>query len=790
MYNKQAFYKGYSLLIEVSRRKFLKQSIALMIYSNSSSLFASNKRPIFQIPFTTKTSETKALKVPYLCNVCRNKCAGYARVENGIVTKLNPNPYFPKSQNMLCPKGNSGIQALYDKDRLKYPLIRIGERGDGKYKRVTWDEAFEYIKNSLVKILETEKDNRSTIAYCNGEGFEKEEMMTFFGGKIGSTNFLDEGSICLNTRLGAYLLTIGTVGEPDVNGSDYIIFAGSNRLESLVTPDSIYLAKKRDAKVIVIDPRCTVSAIKADTWLPIKPGTDLAFCLAMIYIALKNELYDKKVVKNHFQDFDEFKKLILKNGYTSNWAQSKCKIDAKEIETITREFFSAKRPLFHPGRRSVGSANDFQFRRAMALINALAGSLNRKGGIIYGKPLKLPNIEINEPLYSNSKDRFDLDGITYGSAKAGSWLNFREKVLNETAPYKVRALFARKHNIMQSIPNISKTKKFLEKLDLVVVIDTMPSDTAMMADIILPECTYLEREDLAVSFNVLEPSIGLRNKVINPLYESLPLHKILKKLGNKLNKPLFDISKKYDVSLQNDILKNGERKTFVEGGYDLIQLYKKSISDRNKDMILGTYGKDAYDSLKKIGIWYPNINKYHKKEFNNSYQYYPENERYYTTNSSYKVFCKLNKMKKFNLDSFPLWRDEYDYFVPKGKFRLITGRYIYFTQSATSNNEMLRDIMQTNHLWINNKVARKLNILLGDLIEIKSSISSVKIKAYPTNKIAPDILFFAHGFGESSKDLTNAYGNGASDNEIIEDKIEPVYGDAVMNETNVEIRKV
>ena len=780
------------MLIETSRRKFLKQSIALSIYASSVDLFGKEKFKIdiSKIPFTTKTSDTKARNTPYLCNMCRNKCAGFARVEKGIVTKLNPNPYFPKSRNMLCPKGNSGIQALYDTDRLKYPLIRIGKRGDGKYKKVTLDEALEYIKNSIVKILDEEKDNRSTIAYCNGEGFEKEEMIKFFGGKIGSSNFVDEGSICLNTRLGAYLLTIGTVGEPDVEGSDYIIFAGSNRLESLVTPDSIELAKKRDAKVIVIDPRCTVTATKADIWLPINPGTDLAFCLAMTYVAFKDDLYKKDIVKRHFKDFKEYKNLILKNAYTPEWAEKKCGIKASLIKKITKEFFSAKRPLFHPGRRSVGSANDFQFRRAMALLNALVGNLNKRGGIIYGKPLKLPQIEINEPLYSNSKDRFDLEGIAYGSAKAGSWLNFRKMVLEDEAPYKVRALFARKHNIMQGVPDIGKTKKLLEKLDLVVVIDTMPSDTAMMADVILPECTYLEREDLAVNFNVLEPSIALRNQVVEPLYESMPLHVILKKLGKKLSKPLFEISKRYDESLIKSIENIGERKAFQEGGYDLAELYKKSIETRNKEMIVQTYGAKAYKSLKEKGVWYPNMEKYHKKLFNNSYEYYPSNKRYYSVDIDYKVNCKLPKMTKYNLDPFPVWRDTYDYFVPKGKYRLITGRYIYFTQSATANNEMLRDIMSTNHLWINNVVAKSLHISLGDLVEVKSSVSSVHIKAYPTNKIAPDILFYAHGFGESSKELSIAYGNGASDNEIIEDKMERVYGDAIMNETNVEIRKI
>ena len=293
--------------IETSRRKFLQGTVSLCVYATSA----------LAVPMvTTKTSAvSKFSTIPYLCNMCRNKCAGFARVEEGKVTKLDPNPWFPKSRNMLCPKGNAGIQALYDSEETEYPLIRIGERGDGRYKRVTWDEAYEYIKNALVKILEAEKDNRSTIAYCNGEGFNKDEYIQFFGSKIGSANFLDEGSICLNTKLGALQLTLGDIGEPDVAGSDYLIISGANRYESLITPDSIDMLHAKQ-HLVVLDPRCTMTAIKADTYLPVNPGTDLAFCLSMLYLAIKEELYDKTYVKTYVEDFDKLKSHILSSGYT------------------------------------------------------------------------------------------------------------------------------------------------------------------------------------------------------------------------------------------------------------------------------------------------------------------------------------------------------------------------------------------------------------------------------------------------------------------------------------------
>ncbi len=774
--------------IEISRRRFLQGSVALCVYATSSSALTFLPDDITQP--TSKFAED-IRKTPFLCNMCRNKCAGIARVEEEIVTKIDPNPYFPKSRNMICPKGNAGIQALYDKDRLKYPLIRIGERGSGQYKKVTWDEAYEYIKNKLVKILDEEKDNRSTIAYCNGEGFNKDEYISFFGGKIGSSNFLDEGSICLNTKLGATVLTIGDVGEMNVAGSDFVIISGANRFESLITPDSIDLAKGKQ-KLVVIDPRATVTALKADEFLPINPGTDLALCLAMTYIAIKEKLYDKEFVKKYFEDFDKYKKHILEEKYTAKWAEEKTKIPAKKIEKLTKEFFSAKRPLFYLGRRSVWAKNDFQLRRAMVLLNALAGSINRKGGIIFGKPIKITYDyeELNTPLYENAKERFDLEGIVYGSAKGGSWLNFREMLINNKTPYKVRAMFIRKHNIMQNMPNITKTKRMLNKMDLVVVIDTMPTDTAMMADVILPECTYFEREDMVVSFGRAEPSLALRQRVLKPMFHTRTIQDILKELGEKLNKPLFEISKKYDKELQESIQKAGEKKAFIEGGYDLAELYKKDITTRNKELIIKNFGKNAYKSLKEKGVWYPNINKYHKKKFNNFYEYYPEDKKYYTVNKKFKVKCYLKKLKERGFDPMPSWRDEYNFQVKKDKFRFITGRYVMFTQSATTNNIMLRDLMSTNHLWINDKKAKKLGLKIGDMVEVKSSIGKIKIKAYPTNKIHPDVIWFAHGFSSKNYHMKVSYNNGANDNEIIEDSFEKIYGCATMHHTDVEIRKV
>ncbi len=360
--------------VEISRRKFLQGTVALsVVAASTSALSSTSAKEDTKILGTKKVSNTNDLRVvPTLCEMCVNKCAAYARIENNIVTKLDPNPHFPKSKNMLCARGNAGIQALYDPDRLKYPLIRVGERGDGKYKRVTWDEAYSYISEKMVKILDEEKDNKSTVGYCAGEGMAEHTFKTFMSDKIGSTNFVNHASICIQTAVSGYALTIGAYGQADLENAKYVIMGGANRAEAIITPDTMDLFKRtrgKGAKLVVIDPRFTNTAIHADTYLPIKPGTDLAFVLALTYHVITKEIYNRTYVKNNFANFDKYKEHVISSNYTPEWAEGITGIPASEIKRIAEEFMAhAPQSIYYQGRRSTWARNDFQLRRAQAIF--------------------------------------------------------------------------------------------------------------------------------------------------------------------------------------------------------------------------------------------------------------------------------------------------------------------------------------------------------------------------------------------------------------------------------------
>ncbi len=802
--------------VEISRRRFLQGSVALTILGGGTVTLPSLSAEEKQSP--------QRKKVATLCEMCVNKCAAFAVVENGMVRHLEPNPLFPKSKNMLCARGDAGIHALYDPDRLKYPLIRVGKRGEGKFRRASWEEAYDAILNGtkdfkgLLQIVDEEKDNRSTLAYCAGEGMGEHTFKLFMNDKFGSTNFVNHSSICLQTTISGYALTIGSYGKADMENANYVIMAGANRAEAILTPDTMDMFKRtrgRGLKLIVVDPRYTVTAQHADKWLGIKVGTDLAFVLALTYVVLKEVRYNKAFVEKNVNGFEDYKKHILDNGYTTEWAEKITGIKADTIREIARDFMAhAPRAIYYQGRRTAWSLQDFQLRRAQAIFTALGGGIDIKGGIIFGKRLPLGLHDVTTAIYSQAQTRADKNEAAFVGAN-GTWIGMRNMILEGRSPYPIRSFFIYKQNPMLCIPNTQKTKAMLEKMDLVVTIDTMPSDTVMMSDVVLPECTYLEREDPVKSFAGTQPAIVLRNRVIDPLYETKPVYDILKGLAEKASKPLFEITRKYDTDVQNEIAERGEEDVYEEDGYDFMEAFEATQEEINRERVVEEHGEEAYRILKEKGVYYPNMETYFRQLDANAFQYYPEEKKFYTTpggekqevqdtcidekalaalkknigTSSGKVECRLDSLAEKGVDPMPTWRDELYTPTPEGKFRFITGRHAQFTQNSTQNNIALLDLIRENHLWINTEDAAKKGIAFGDWVEVESSVGKVKIKAYPTPKIIRGVVFFVHGFGSESTGLTFGYRNGASDNAIIEDKIETVFGSAAMHETVVEVRK-
>ena len=289
----------------------------------------------------------------------------------------------PGCRGRLCPRGTAGVGAHYDPDRLQSPLIRVGERGEERWKVATWDEAFDYIVGKM-KGIAAEYGPESIGLWNHGSGGRFIYHVLRAWGCINMV--MPSYAQCRGARDVGYELTYGTgVGSPeitDIANTKCLVLIGSHLGENMhnMQVQEFAQAIENKATIIVVDPRFSVAASKAKYWLPIKPGTDMALILAWINVLVTEGLYDKEFVAEYGHGFDQFVASIADN--TPEWAAAKTEIDAETIRATAREM-AAFRPAtcVHPGRRVNWNGDDTQRSRANALLNALLGNWGRKGGL-------------------------------------------------------------------------------------------------------------------------------------------------------------------------------------------------------------------------------------------------------------------------------------------------------------------------------------------------------------------------------------------------------------------------
>ena len=691
-----------------------------------------------------KAEPLPPLGIPTTCELCPNKCSVVAKVVNGRVHKLNPNPENPKSRNMLCARGNAAIQQVYDPDRLKQPLIRAGARGEGKWKPVSWDEAFTFAAGKLTETRA--KYGPEGTLWSSTEGFQ-EVFFKNLGQAFGSPNILRHPSLCLASVTLAYSMTFGTVPSFDLLNAKYVIMAGANRFESIITPDTMDLiggVMERKAKFVYLDPRFTVTASKADEWYAIRPGTDMAFILAMIHVIIGEERYDKAFLDQWTLGFDQLVEHV--KPYTPEWAAGETGIPAMEITRIAREFADAgHRAVFYAGRRSSWYQNDFQMRRAQAILNTIVGNWDREGGMV-------PNRKINKgefmflPWDDPKAARVDEveKNVPLSSAKDGVYLPLRENVL-KGQPYPVKAWMIYKQDPLNSVPDQGKTLRMMTGMDFIGVVDIAMSDTAWYADVVFPESHYLERTDPIEVMPGIWPAAVLRQQVVKPIHDTKPMLEIAQGLAQRLG-----LSDYFDYTIDQWI--EAEAKELpVENGLEYMKKHG-----------VVAFSEPKYGTTRNAVF------------------------RFVTKSGKIEIFSE--RLAEAGHDPLPVYASPLQ--PPTGKYRMILGRKATMTHAALANLPWLHEHNPENDLWINQDEASRLGIRTGDLVQVTSTAGTVRIKARATEEIRPDCVFMLHGFGKKSPWLRSVYNVGAADSVLLETAWDKVSGNAAMHETFVNVVKV
>ena len=690
-------------------------------------------------------------RTPTYCEICFWKCAGWAYTnDNGEIWKLEGNLEDPHCNGRLCPRGTGGIGMYYDTDRLKTPFIRKTIDGKQKFVEASWDEALDMVADNLKNIAE-KYGPECTALFTHGSGGK------FFGDLLkafGSTNITAPSfAQCRGPRETAFLATYGEIiaspERTDIRDTRCLVLIGSHIGENMHNGQVQEMSDAIDkgATIITVDPRFSTAASKSKYWLPIKPSTDLALLLAWINVIINESWYDEEYVERYTYGFEPLKSHVQQ--YSPEWAYGITTIKPNVIRETAREMASAAPAVIvHPGRHVTWYGDDTQRLRAVAILNALLGSWGRRGGFYYPDRKTLPSYPHPE---------FPEPERTWRDAHPGKYNLALEVVSNDICDSTIpapdrecnfKAWIVNGTNLIFTLPDRKRTLEAIQNLEFMVVIDTMPMEITGYADVILPECTYLERYDYCRTDQHREASIALRMPAAEPKYNSKPAWWIVKKLASKMG--LEEYFKWKDIE-------------------ELLDWQFKQV---------GT----SLTEMKKIGI----------KKFPRPYDdmYFREGEDIPFNTNTGKIELYSTELAAEGFDPLPVYKAHEE--PPAGYYRLNYGRSPAHTFSRTANNPNLTDLMDENLLWVNPKVASEWQLDNGQPVWLENQdgiISEFPIKVRITERIRWDSVYMVHGFGHANKKLSRAYGKGASDSELITRVlVDPIMGGTGMRGNFVTFR--
>ena len=469
------------------------------------------------------------------CILCINSCGITATVEDGKLVKVEGLEEHGVSKGYICPRGEALVEYVYSPDRLQYPMKKV----DGKWQRISWDEALDTIADKLTKLKE-EHGARALAVYSGSLGTENIELAGFaqrFRGIYGTPNLLSVEGNCFRSRIMARQMTFGGYPIEEPWKSKCIIVWGQNMDNSRQT-----IAKKvYDAidagtleTVIVIDPKRIPMADKG-IHLKIRPGTDTALMLAMMHVIIGEGLYDKEFVESDTIGFDKLAEHVKQ--YTPEKVEKITWVPADDIRKIARLFAAAKPAANVPGTCSIDQhINGFQGNRAMALLQIITGNVNIPGTWVSLPFIRLGDLrvpEVDEPIGAEDHPLFRR--FWGRTSPYGQQMLFADAVLSGK-PYPLKALIVNGGNPAITLPDSRRVQEAMKKLDFMVVMDPFMTPTAELADIVLPACTFMEKSGVGYVYGVNTgiPYALLRKKVVEPIGESWADWKIWTELARRM----------------------------------------------------------------------------------------------------------------------------------------------------------------------------------------------------------------------------------------------------------------
>jgi thiosulfate reductase/polysulfide reductase chain A len=647
------------------------------------------------------------------CRMCHGGCGVLVHVQNGKVVKIEGNPDSPASKGKICPKGLASIDHLYHPDRIIHPLKRVGERGEGKFERISWDEAYHIIVTKIKTIQD--QYGPESVAVGHGTGRYHFSHVLRFANALGTPNWVEPGSAqCFIPRIITSGITYGDLIVCDYGYNDVypkcLLCWGKHPSVSGPDAESQFRVKsclKQRPKLIVVDPRETHMAREADIWLKVRPGTDAALALAFHHVIIEEGLYDREFIEKWTVGFDQLKERVRQ--YTPEWVSEICWVPAEQIRAAARMYATTKPAAMTWGNALEHNPNAFQNARAVGILPALTGNIDIPGGNILGEQAVKEVDWLFDYLSDDMKDK-RLGAATYRLLcgkytpiqPANIYILFKAMRTGKPYPVKVFLLFG--NNGLVSFANTKRTYETFKCLDFISIMEFYMTPTAALADLILPSATWLEANEISLVPLGANNNALAQQKVVQ-IGECKQPEEVMIEIARRLGCPV--------------------------GTESLEDLFNKQLEP------LGI----TFSELKEKGHAGKTVH-YKKYETNGI--------GFQTPSQKVEFYCSI--AEKLGYDPLPYYRElpESPYSQPK-----LAKKYPYVLSTGGRMqqyfNSEFRGIpfLRKQHPWplveINYETAKILGIHSGDWVWIESPRGRIKQKAMLTNQ-DPRVVHVSYGW--------------------------------------------
>jgi anaerobic selenocysteine-containing dehydrogenase len=766
-----------------------------------------------------------------ICQLCPGGCGIKVRAIDGWPVRIEGNPFYPINRGGLCPKGLAGLQVLYDPDRLVGPVKRVGKRGAGRWERIGWDEAITMVASRLRDIRQ--RSTPQALAVVGGQ--YRGLMHTLFSrflAAFGSPNYLRTTSSCDGAAAAVFLTQgIHEASAYDLEKTNYILSFGSNLLEGGWSPvrqmrayGHIRQEREVRGRLVQVDSRLSITAAKADTWIPIQPGTDGALALGIAHTLISEDLYDKDFVAKHSFGFDDWqdadgtthiglRSLVLQE-YSPGAVSRITGVPVETIIKVAREFGSTKPAIALAGRGATVYSNGLYNHLAIHCLNALVGSIDVPGGVLVQRPVP------QQPQASVPQDTIAKQGVAEGRVDGGSHRMLAalpERLLSGN-PYPLDTLLVYYANPLHSSPDPEKWAQAWDKIPFVVSFSPIIDETAAQADLILPDHTYLERwQDDPILPSVGYAVFGLRQPVIEPLYDTRHTGDVLIQIAHQIGGTVARAFPWPDFQT-------------------LLRQRAEDIFQAQQGYIVGSVQEEFWQRLfERGGIWAPTYRSF--DEFweqlvdkggwwDPAYHYRQWNRVLRTPGGKFEFYMRSLQRKLRSLsqgqpgvmtaepdlrailgrlgsqtqdDTTFLPHYEPPRFVGSATeypLHLNTFKPLAQTGGMTANMPFLQEILgpHVNMRWdtwieINPQTAKQLDVADGDWVWVESPRGRIKTRAKLYAGVVPNVVNMPLGLGHTALGRW-AKNLGVNPNRLLQAQAERLGGVSAWFETRVKIYKV